>query len=176
MRNRALEVVRVARRQDARFATHRQLDAALDDHAALLARVRQHLLARVRAGRIALVQDRHAALGEAAADEPQLHRPGADIGELRSRKEDLHLAGEVQGEELRERHGDTVEHLLERGHRGAHAVLLDERNEAVGHPRALRQLALRKAVHLPHGFEVSTDVQTHSVNYFKQYWPKIQLK
>ena len=62
---------------------------ALDDHAALLARVRQHLLAGVGVRRIALVQDRHAALGEPAADEPQLHRAGADVGELRARKEHL---------------------------------------------------------------------------------------
>ena len=40
------------------------------DHAALFAGVRQHLLAGVGVRRIALVQNRHVALGEPAAHEP----------------------------------------------------------------------------------------------------------
>src|ERR1700677_4165169 len=54
MWDRTFEIVGVARRKDARLAAHRQLDAALDDHPALLARVRQHLFAGVRIRRVAL--------------------------------------------------------------------------------------------------------------------------
>src|ERR1700677_2196714 len=176
MWDRTFEIVGVPRRKDARFPAHRQLDAALDDNPALLARVRQHLFAGVRIRRVALVQDRHAAFRQPAADQPELHRPGADIGKLGAREEDLDLAGEIQGEELRKRHGNTVEDLLQRGHRGTDPVLLDQRNEAVGDTRAFRQLALRQTVHLPDGFEVGTDVESHGVNYFKQYWVEIQLK
>ena len=55
----------------------------------------------------------------------------------------------------------AVEHLLERTHRRAHAVLLDQRDEAVGDPGAARQLALREAMHLAHVFETRSDVDAH---------------
>src|SRR5271156_5948431 len=74
MRYRALEVIRVARVEEPRLSAHGQLDLALDDHAALSARVPQHLLAGVGIWRIALVQNRHVAFGEPAAHEPQFDR------------------------------------------------------------------------------------------------------
>src|SRR5271156_5274317 len=70
MRNGALEVIGIARAEDPRLPADRELDLALDDHAALFSRVREHLLAGIGVRRIALVQDRHVAFGEPAAHEP----------------------------------------------------------------------------------------------------------
>src|SRR5580692_3469762 len=72
MRQGTLEVVRIPRTENPRLAADGEFYFSLDDHAALLAGVSQHLLAGVGIRRVALVQYRHTALGEAAADQPQL--------------------------------------------------------------------------------------------------------
>src|SRR5208283_4358859 len=115
----------------------------------------------------ALVQNRHAALRQAARYELELDCARANIGEIRARKEHFGTTGEIESEEISERHRNTVENLLERRHRGTDAVLFDEGNEAVGDSGALRQLTLGQAVHLPHSLEMSTHIERHGVQYFK---------
>src|SRR6185437_10565668 len=168
MRQRALEIIGIPRPQNPRLPTDGQFDLALDDDAALLSRMGQHLLAGIGIRRIALVQYGHAAFRQAAADQAQLHARRADVGQFLPRKEHLRLAAEIQGEEIRQRHRYAVEHLLQRADRRTHPILLDQRNQAIGHPRALRQFTLRQAVHLPHGFKVATNVQAHDVYYNRQ--------
>ena len=76
----------------------------------------------------------------------------------------------IEREELRHRHRHAVEHLLERAHRGADAVLLDQRDQAVGDPGAARQFALRQAVQLAHVFETGPDVDGHDVGIMICRW------
>jgi len=54
--------------------------------------MREHLLAGVGVGGIALVQYGHAAIGEPAAHQAKLHGTGADVRQFLARKEDLRLA------------------------------------------------------------------------------------
>src|SRR5580704_15992245 len=108
MRQSTLEVIGVAGPEDPRLAADGELDFSLDDDAPLLAGVRQHLLAGIGIRRIALVQDRHVAFYQAAADQPQLDAPRTDVAEIFPREKHLRLAAEIQGEEIGERHGNTV--------------------------------------------------------------------
>ena len=85
----------------------------------------------------------------------------ADLHQLVGRIEHLRGAGHVQREELGHRQRHAVEHLLQRAHRRTDAILFDQRNEAVGHAGAARQLALRQAMQLAHVFESCPDVDAH---------------
>src|SRR5277367_4369613 len=165
VRQRAIEIISVPGSEDSRLSADGDFDLSFDDYSALLARMRQHLLARVGVRCIPLVQYRHAAFGQAAADEAQFNARRADIAQFLPRKKHRRLAAQVQREEIGQRHGDAVENLFQGAHRRAHAVLFDQRNQAVGHAGALRQLALREPVHLAHRFQMSTDVQAHAVYY-----------
>src|SRR6266404_758519 len=165
VRQRAFEIIRVAGPENPRLAADGELDFSLDDDTPLLARVRQHFLSGIGTRGVALVKDRHAALGQAAADEAQLDARSTDITEFLPGEEHLRLAAEIQGEKVGERHGNTVEDLLQGTDRRAHPVLLDQGNQAVGHAGTFRQLALRQPVHLPYGFQVGTYVQAHDVYY-----------
>ncbi len=130
----------------------------MHDDAALLALVGEHLRAGVGARRIDLVQDRHRALAARAGDEVQSHVAVADVGQLVGGVEDLRLIAEVDGEKLRQRHRDAGQDLLQRADRRADAVLLDQRDHAVGDTGPLGQLALRQAVDLADRSQVGADV------------------
>src|SRR6202789_442796 len=158
MRQGSLEIIGITGPEYPRLAADGEFDSSLDDHPALLAGVSQHLLARIGIWRIALVQNRHGAFCETAADQAQLDARGAYIAEFLPWEEHLGLPTEIQGEEIGKRHGNAVEHLLQRADRGTHPVLLDQGNQSVRHPGALRQLTLRQPVHLPHGFQMGTHV------------------
>jgi len=68
--------------QRARLSADRELHPAADDDAALLTLVREHVLARVGAGRITLVHDRHRAIRPLRGDQLQRNIPIADVGQL----------------------------------------------------------------------------------------------
>jgi len=85
----------------------------------------------------------------------------ADVGQLFARIEHLHVRGQIEREEFRERHRHAVEHFLQRAHRRADAILLDERDRAVRHARTLGELALRQTVHHAHSAQMGTDVDGH---------------
>ncbi len=91
-------------------------------------------------------------------DQAQLDRAGADVREFVPRKEHLGLAGKIQGEEIRKRHRNAVQHLLQRTDRRAHPILLDQGNQAVGDAGTLRQLSLRQPVHLPDRLQMGADI------------------
>ena len=80
---------------------------------------------------------------------------------------------QVEREEVGQRHRDAVQHLLERAHRRAYTVLLDQRNHAVRDARALRELALRHTVEGPDRAQVRADVDAgfgHGVQNPAQSW------
>src|SRR6266404_3933657 len=158
VRNGTLEVVGIARGEHPGIPAHRQFDPTLDDDAALFTRMREHFIAGIGIGRKTLVQNRHAAFAQTSADQPQLYRARADVREFVLREEHLGLARKIQGEKVRKRHRDAVQDFFERTDGRAHPVLFDQRNQAVGDTGALRQLALRQAVHLPDRFQVDAYV------------------
>src|SRR5579859_437319 len=161
VRNGALEVIGIARGEHPGIRAHGQFDLTLDDDAPLLTRVREHFFAGVGLGRIALVQNRHAAFAQAATDQSQLYRARTQVGEFVAREEYLGLARKIQGEEVRQRHRYAVQDLFEGTHRRTHPVLFNERNQAVGDAGALRQLTLRQPVHLPHRLQMDAHVYAH---------------
>ena len=120
--------------------------------------MREHVLAGGGARFVALVQHRELPARPLRGDQAQRSPFAADFDQLVGRIEHLRGAVHVQREELGHGQGHAVEHLLQRAHRGADTVLLDQRNEAVGHAGAPRQLALRKAMQLAHVFEPRPDV------------------
>src|SRR5262245_27821989 len=71
MRQMARKIVRLASLQNARDARKRELDAAANDDAALFASVREHLVARFGAGRVALVKQRELPAGPFRGHEAQ---------------------------------------------------------------------------------------------------------
>jgi len=105
---------------------------------------------------------------ERFAKRPQFDAGRADVRQFLAREKHLRLAGQIQGKKVGERHGNTIQHLLERTDRGAHAILLDERDQPIGDPGALGEFALRQSVHLAHGLQMATDISTHDVYYIKQ--------
>ena len=92
MRDRAREIVRVAGAEDAALGADGELDAPAHDDAAFLAVVAQHVRARIRAGRVALVHDRHGAVRAARRDEPERDAAIAEVGELVAPKNTCGLA------------------------------------------------------------------------------------
>src|SRR5262249_4686186 len=144
MRELTGEIISLAGAEDARRAADREFDASAHDDTALLAPVGEHLLAGRGAGGVTLVQQCQLSPGALRGDEAQRDLGVSELDQIPGTIEGLGRGAQVQGEELGERHRYTVEHLLERAHRGTHAVLLDERNEAVRDPRAARELALRQ--------------------------------
>ena len=79
MRDRAREVIRVAGCEDPGLTADREFDAATNHDAAFLALVAQHVGARVGAGGIAFVDDRHGAVGTARRHESQRDRAVTEI-------------------------------------------------------------------------------------------------
>src|SRR5690606_18356913 len=73
--------------------------------------------------------------------------PPADLAQLPRLIEDPGARPEFESKKIGDRNRKAVQNLLERAERGADAVLLDERNRAVGDARAAGQLALGEAVH-----------------------------
>ena len=106
----------------------------------------QHLGARVRAGRIDFVQHGHSAVTDTRADQKDRHVAAAEVWQLFARVEEFRGAAILAGEEVRERHRQHVEDLLERRDRGTDAVLLDLRDEPVGNPGLLGERALRQTL------------------------------
>ena len=90
---------------------------------------------------------------------PQRDVAIAEVGQLVAAEEDLRAGRQVECEELCERHRNAVEHFLQRADRRAHAVLLDQRDQAVGNPRAFGELALGEAVKSAHCAQVRADVE-----------------
>jgi hypothetical protein len=89
----------------------------------------------------------------------------AELGELVGVEKGLRRSREIEREELGERHRHPVEHLLQRADRGTHAVLLDERNQAVRDSGTACKCPLRKAKTDPHAAQARTDVNAHTVQY-----------
>jgi len=163
MRKLAGEIIGLAGSQHARSAAHRELDAPADHDARLLAAVREHFLAGGRAGRVSLVQHRQLPPGALRRHQAQRDLRIAQLDEIVGAEKSLRRSAQVHGEELGERHRHTIQHLLQRAHRGAHAVLLDEGNEPVGHPGAAGKLALRQPESGPDTAQARTDVDAHGV-------------
>src|SRR5215472_17601069 len=138
------KIISLAGSEQACCTTDRKLYLAADDDARLLASVRQHLLAGCGAGCIALVQERQLPAAALRRHQAQRHLRITQLDQLVRAKESLRRGTQVERKELRERHRHAVEHLFQGAHRGAHPVLLDERDQPVGDPGAPRQLALRE--------------------------------
>jgi len=92
------------------------------------------------------VQHGHRAVTDTRADQKDRHVAAAEIRQPFALVEEFRGSAIVVGEEVRERHRQHVEDLLERRDRGTDAVLLDLRDEAVGDPGPPGERALRQAL------------------------------
>src|SRR6516165_7925140 len=157
------EIISLAGAEHPRRTADGELDASADDDPRLLAAMREHLLTGRRARRVALVQHRELAAGSLRGNEPQRYLGVTELHQLIGGEERLRRIAQIEREELGERHRDPIQHFLQRADRGTHAVLLDERDEAVGDSRAPRELALRKPEGGTYAAQSCADVDTHGV-------------
>ncbi len=161
MRQVARKVVRLARLQHTRDAGNRKLNATLHDDATLFAPVSEHLIARFRPRRIPLMEQRELTPRPLSRDEPERYLIVAQLRELLRGEKRLRSGGHVQGKELGEGHRHAVEDFLQRAHRGTDTVLLDQRDQPVGHPRPPRKCPLRKAEGDPDAAQSRAYVNAH---------------
>src|SRR5688572_3246105 len=120
----ARKIVGVASFEYACLTAHGQLHRAANHDAALLAAMRQHVIARGCAGIVSFVQHRELSPRTLRGDQSQGCALAADFHELIGRVEHLGGAVHVQREELGHRQRHAVQYLLERTDRGADTILL----------------------------------------------------
>ena len=145
MRPAAVEIVGVARPEEAPLAVDGDLELAAHHHRALLRFMAQHGLAGVGAGLVALVQDLHRPAGKIPADLAVGDSAAGELDQVGHAEEHRRRGGRLAGEELGEAERQPVQHLLERADRRAAAVLLDQRDDGIADAGPLGQLALRQA-------------------------------
>src|SRR5215470_869137 len=119
------EIISLSGSEHARRSPDGELDAPADHHAGLLAvAVRLHSIAGGGPRRVALVQQRQLPPRTLGGDEAQRDLGVAELDQLLCAEEGLRRGGEIEREELGERHRHAVEHLLQGADRRAHPVLL----------------------------------------------------
>ncbi len=161
MRQLAREVVRLTRPEDTGRSADRELDASSHHHTAFFPAVDDHLITGAGPRSIPLMQDRELAPWPLGRNQPQRDFFIPELDQLIHPEESLRGCAQVEGEELGQRHWNPVQHLLEGADRGAHAILLDEGNQSIGHPRTAGQLALRDAEGRPNTAQPCAYVNCH---------------
>jgi hypothetical protein len=160
MRDTALEVVALTGPKHTHLLTDRQFDLTLNDDTTLFAFVFQHACAGIAAGRHDLAQQTNLTIATVFADQVVVNVVGADIGLFFDRIERTVLTlGDIQGKELRQRNRYAAQHLFQRTDRRTDLILLDQRDGAVGHARALGQFALAETFERADGLQPKSDVQ-----------------
>ena len=95
------------------------------------------------------------------ADEKDPNVAAAEIGEPLAIVEVVGRRAFAAGEEIGERQRQHIEDFLERPNRRTDAVLLDLRDEAVGHTGEPCERALRQTLLLPMLLQPAADIDIH---------------
>ncbi len=158
MRGAAVEVVAVPRRQQIDLLADGHLHLAPDDDAALFPFVAQHVVAGVGARGQDLLHHADGPVGAAVAHQAVADGVSAEIRHVVRTEDHLGIHLRLVGEETGQGHGDAFQHLAQGGHGGAHLILFDLGDKAVGHTGAFGQLALGEGRLGANRLEAVTDI------------------
>jgi len=155
------EIISLAGAEYPCLTADRQLDATSYDNPGLFTAMSEHLLASGGTGSIAFMQYGELASRPLGCNEAQGDFLVSQLHELISAEKCLWRGTQIESKKLGERHRDAIEHPLEGAHGRADAILLDERDEAVGYTRPPRKLPLRQAETGTHTAQARPDINAH---------------